>query len=293
MSGSRKNRPLRPFTWLLLLGAVAFAAGCSTANLPAGADRARTTSCRPASSVPGWLVVPSGGSHAATATRNYIAGGGTSSCARVPRRGSPGRDLPGLLLREPGRVPPRPGRRTGSPHSRGPEPRGVRQEGPGKLRVRLLPDLPREDLLRRRGADAVLLLPRGERAARPRALARLHVHAHQHGPLERAGLRAVPLPGILEQSGEPSGHARGGGDGPRMLQQHAVPRRCRRGAAPGGRRLGGDASGGPAPRERREGDPGLDGRVRLLPGLPRDRDDVSGELRRRRVRRLLLPLPRG
>jgi hypothetical protein len=66
ISGSRKNRPSRPFTWLLLLGAVAFAAGCSTAQSPNGAG---TNHILPSgSSVAGWMVAPAGGSHASAAT---------------------------------------------------------------------------------------------------------------------------------------------------------------------------------------------------------------------------------
>ena len=42
---------------------------------------------------------------------------------------------------------------------------------------------------------------------------------------ERRGLRAVPLPGIPEQPGEPSALARPGGNAAGMLQQHPVPRR--------------------------------------------------------------------
>ncbi len=93
-SGSRKNRPSRAFTLLLLLGAVAFAAGCSTAQSPGGSG-ANTNHILPSgSSVAGWLVVPSGGSHASTATLDYIAGGGSSGCMECH-----GSDLSGGISR--------------------------------------------------------------------------------------------------------------------------------------------------------------------------------------------------
>jgi len=94
MSGSRKNRPLRPFTWLLLLGALAFAAGCSTGNTPGGGGLSANHLDASGRSVPGWLVVPSGGLHAATATRNFIADGGSGSCAECH-----GSDLTGGISR--------------------------------------------------------------------------------------------------------------------------------------------------------------------------------------------------
>ena len=94
MSGSRKNRPLRPFTWLLLLGAVAFVAGCSTANSPGGSGSNVNHIDASGHSVPGWLVVPSGGTHTSSATLNYIAGGGVSGCTQCH-----GSDLSGGISR--------------------------------------------------------------------------------------------------------------------------------------------------------------------------------------------------
>jgi hypothetical protein len=91
-------------------------------------------------------------------------------------------------------------------------------------------------------------------------------------------VRAVPLPGIDEQSGEPSGNARSGGNRSGMLQQHALPR-CGvppHWLGPGHAAWAGSQAG--AFRIRR---------VRLLSGLPRD------ELLGRHHRDLLLHLPRG
>ena len=94
MSGSRKNRPSRPFALLLLLGAVAFAAGCSTAESPNGSGTVTNHILPSGSSVAGWLVLPSGGSHAGTATLDYIAGGGDSGCTQCH-----GSDLTGGISR--------------------------------------------------------------------------------------------------------------------------------------------------------------------------------------------------
>lgn len=91
MSGSPKNRPLRPFTWMLLLGAVAFAGGCSTSNTTGSVVVNHVDAS--GSSVPGW-VTPTGGSHANSATRNYIANGGSSSCTECH-----GSDLTGGISR--------------------------------------------------------------------------------------------------------------------------------------------------------------------------------------------------
>ena len=76
MSGSRKKRPMRPFILLSLLSALWFAAGCSTANTPGGESHIDASG----KSVSGWLVVPSGGSHSGTATREYSSG--SVSCAQ-------------------------------------------------------------------------------------------------------------------------------------------------------------------------------------------------------------------
>jgi len=94
ISVSRKNRPSRPFTWLLLLGAVAFAAGCSTAQSPNGAGTNTNHILPSGSSVAGWMVAPAGGSHASTATLDYIAGGGSSGCMECH-----GSDLTGGIAR--------------------------------------------------------------------------------------------------------------------------------------------------------------------------------------------------
>jgi len=75
-----KMRSLRnfrnPIGCLILLAAFA-AAGCSTANTTD--DVVVNHVDASGNSVPGW-VTPTGGSHAKSATMNYIANGGTSSC---------------------------------------------------------------------------------------------------------------------------------------------------------------------------------------------------------------------
>ena len=266
-----------PIGCLILLAALGAAAGCSTAENPNGSATNMNHVLPSGSSVPGWLVVPTGGSHASTATQDYIATGGGSGCTECH-----GSDLSGGIsgtscFGNPAGLPPPAGRRLGHPCPRRPEPRRLREKSPGKLRLRLLPDLPREQLLRRRGEDAVLLLPRCERAAPRATVARLYVHPHEHGYGERAGLRAVPLPGLPEQPGEPSGHPCPGGNRARMLQQHAVPRRGRS-SPPRGQHVGDDVSSAPAARQRREGGPRYDHRLRLLQGLPRYGDELLGRL---------------
>ncbi len=81
MSGSRNHRPVGPFLLLSILAAVAFAGGCSTAN-NSGGDATNVSHIDASGrSVAGWVVVPTGGTHAASATLDYIATGGNSSCA--------------------------------------------------------------------------------------------------------------------------------------------------------------------------------------------------------------------
>lgn len=81
-----KSRSLRnfrnPIGCLILLAALGAAAGCSTAETPGGSATNMNHVLPSGSSVPGWLVVPSGGSHASTATLDYIANGGSSGCAQ-------------------------------------------------------------------------------------------------------------------------------------------------------------------------------------------------------------------
>jgi len=80
-----KLRSLRnfrnPIGCLILLAALGAAAGCSTAESPGGSATNMNHVLPSGSSVPGWLVVPSGGSHASTATLDYIANGGSSGCS--------------------------------------------------------------------------------------------------------------------------------------------------------------------------------------------------------------------
>lgn len=64
-----------------LLLAVVLAAGCSTANTGASSGGEPVSHITaPGTSVPGWFVLPDGGSHGGTATRNFIANDGSSSC---------------------------------------------------------------------------------------------------------------------------------------------------------------------------------------------------------------------
>ena len=69
-----------PIGCLILLAALGAAAGCSNAENPTGSATNMNHVLPSGSSVPGWLVVPSGGSHASTATQDYIATGGGSGC---------------------------------------------------------------------------------------------------------------------------------------------------------------------------------------------------------------------
>jgi predicted CxxxxCH...CXXCH cytochrome family protein len=93
-----KSRSLRnfrnPIGCLILLAALGAAAGCSTAETPGGSATNMNHVLPSGSSVPGWLVVPSGGSHASTATLDYIANGGSSGCAQCH-----GSDLAGGISR--------------------------------------------------------------------------------------------------------------------------------------------------------------------------------------------------
>lgn len=79
-----KMRSLRnfrnPIGCLILLAALGAAAGCSTAESPSGSGTNMNHVLPSGSSVAGWLVTPSGGSHASTATLDYIANGGSSGC---------------------------------------------------------------------------------------------------------------------------------------------------------------------------------------------------------------------
>ena len=81
-----KMRSLRnfrnPIGCLILLAAFAAAAGCSTAESPSGSGTNMNHVLPSGSSVSGWLVVPSGGTHTSSATLDYIANGGSSGCAQ-------------------------------------------------------------------------------------------------------------------------------------------------------------------------------------------------------------------
>ena len=83
ISKTRSFRDLRnPIGVLILLAAFAAAVGCSTAESPGGSGTNMNHVLPSGSSVAGWLVVPAGGSHASTATLDYIAGGGSSGCTQ-------------------------------------------------------------------------------------------------------------------------------------------------------------------------------------------------------------------
>jgi predicted CxxxxCH...CXXCH cytochrome family protein len=73
-------RGLRLRFGLLLLLIVSVATGCSTAESPNGSGSTMNHILPSGRSVSGWLVLPSGGSHASTATQDHIANGGSSGC---------------------------------------------------------------------------------------------------------------------------------------------------------------------------------------------------------------------
>ena len=79
MLSLRKFR--NPIGCLILLAAIAAAAGCSTAETPGGSSNNMNHVLPSGSSVAGWMVTPSGGTHASTATQDYIANNGSSGCA--------------------------------------------------------------------------------------------------------------------------------------------------------------------------------------------------------------------
>lgn len=78
---------------LILLVAFSGIAGCATDKSPGGGSDAIVNHVTP-SPVPGWVAVPSGGPHAKSATLNYIANGGSSSCTECH-----GADLSGGISR--------------------------------------------------------------------------------------------------------------------------------------------------------------------------------------------------
>ena len=82
-----------PIGCLILLAAFA-AAGCSTAESPGGSGANMNHVLPSGSSVSGWRVVPSGGTHASSATLDYIANGGSGGCTQCH-----GSDLSGGISR--------------------------------------------------------------------------------------------------------------------------------------------------------------------------------------------------
>ncbi|MCR4310834.1 MAG: CxxxxCH/CxxCH domain-containing protein [Deltaproteobacteria bacterium] len=92
ISKTRSFRDLRnPIRVLILLAAFVAAGGCSTSNTTGGVVVNHVNAS--GNSVPGW-VTPSGGLHANSATMNYIANGGSSSCTECH-----GSDLAGGISR--------------------------------------------------------------------------------------------------------------------------------------------------------------------------------------------------
>jgi hypothetical protein len=90
----RSLRVLRnPIGLLILLAAAAAAAGCSNANTPGGGGVVVNHVDASGNSIPGWLT-PTGGTHTNSATMDYIANGGSSSCTECH-----GSDLAGGISR--------------------------------------------------------------------------------------------------------------------------------------------------------------------------------------------------
>ena len=78
----------------LLILAAAIAGGCSTAESPPGSATTMNHVLPSGNSVSGWMVTPSGGTHASTATQDYIATNGSSGCTECH-----GSDLAGGISR--------------------------------------------------------------------------------------------------------------------------------------------------------------------------------------------------
>ncbi len=298
-----KMRTLRdfrnPIGCLILLAAFAVAAGCSTAESPSGSATNMNHVLPSGSSVAGWLVLPSGGTHASTATLDYIDGGGSSGCTQCH-----GSDLSGGISKvscfgNPAGCHHTPVANWATPAVHG----ATAKKAPGSSGF----------------ASCQICHGNNFSGGGAKVSCTNNPNATCHGPAVASPhppkpWRASAGTTFTHTTTNPANapvcygcHA----DSPagNLNNPHRPPTPAAAGTAPGcfngtmchepaggsasGRdsRLGDAPAGGPAPRERREGDPGLDHRVRLLPGLPRDRDDVSGELRRRLVRGVLLHLP--
>ena len=118
---------------LILLVAFAGIAGCANDNSSGGM-----------SSPPDWVVVPSGGQHAKSATRDYIANGGSIPCTECHGADLSGGSSKVSCFGNPAGCHHGPvsGWIATSPAVQN---HGVcREAGPRQLRLRLLPDLPRE-----------------------------------------------------------------------------------------------------------------------------------------------------
>jgi hypothetical protein len=85
--------PRNPIGLLILLAAFAAAAGCSNSNTPGGGGVIVNHVDASGNSIPGWLT-PTGGLHTNSATLDYIANGGSSSCTECH-----GSDLTGGISR--------------------------------------------------------------------------------------------------------------------------------------------------------------------------------------------------
>ena len=193
ISGSRKNRPLRPFTLLLLLGAVAFAAGCSTAESPGGSGANMNHVLPSGSSVAGWLVVPSGGTHASSATLDYVASnGGSSGCTQCH-----GSDLSGGISKvscfgNPAGCHHGPVANWATPAVHG----ATAKQAPGSSGFASCQICHGNNFSGRLTAPACVDC-HGVSAPHPARPWRGPTFTHtDHEHLERAGLRAVPLPGV-------------------------------------------------------------------------------------------------
>ena len=271
-------RTIRIPVGLLLLLAVA-GAGCSTGNTSSSGASGATVNhiAAPGASVPGWFVLPTGGSHGGTATLNFIANDGTSSCAECH-----GADLSGGISKVSCFANPAGCHHGPIPNWAGGAVHGaVAKKAPGNSGLASC-QICHGAGFSGGGSGVSCFTCHGVSAPHPAKPWRSDVgsvHPRHHRSPERAGLRAVSRPGILEQPGGPSVHARPGGDRARLLQQHAVPRR-----GDGAARAGGDLGQRHqqrVPRADRQAGP------QILPGLPRH---VGDDAVQRRGRVDLLPV---
>ena len=233
-----KMRSLRnfrnPIGCLILLAALGAAAGCSTAEPPSGSGTNMNHVLASGGSVAGWLVVPSGGSHASTATLDYIANGGSSGCTQCH-----GSDLSGGISNvscfgNPAGCHHDPVANWATPAGHG----ATAKKAPGSSGFASC-QICHGNNFSGGGAKVSCFnnaACHGATATWPHAPTPWRGAGNTHTDTDPANAPVCAqchYPGVPEQPGEPSVHARPGGDGARMLQQHAVPR-VGRGSAPGG-----------------------------------------------------------